>query len=129
MQQQKLRDEYVPGERAGSRRQDQKTNDEKRAGSAFSCSFEVVEMKRNKSSRKCSIALALVNVLALIYPINLLLRAKSVDENLFATFLLIASVFLLALLDAISIVAVDAAGTSKHRYAAEESAGSEVSSG
>jgi hypothetical protein len=48
-----------------------------------------------------------------MYPINLLLRAKSVDENLLATFVLIASVFLLALLDAISIVAVDAAGTSR----------------
>ena len=61
-------------------------------------------MKRNKSSREFSIVLALVNVLGLIYPINLLLRAKSVDENLFATFVLIASVFLLALVDAISIV-------------------------
>ena len=72
-------------------------------------------MKRNKSSRKCSIALALVNVLALIYPINLLLRAKSVDENLFATFVLVASIFLLALVDAISIVAADAASTGKNR--------------
>ena len=72
-------------------------------------------MKRNKSSRELSIVLALVNVLALIYPINLLLRAKSVDENLFATFVLIASVFLLALVDAISIVAADAVGTGKHR--------------
>jgi hypothetical protein len=59
--------------------------------------------------------LALVNVLALIYPINLLLRARSVDENLFATFVLIASVFLLVLGDAISIVAADAVGTRKHR--------------
>jgi hypothetical protein len=48
--------------------------------------------------------LALVNVLGLMYPIHLSLRAKSVDENLFATFVLIASVFLLALVDAISIV-------------------------
>jgi hypothetical protein len=61
-------------------------------------------MKRNKSSRKRSIVLALVNVLGLMYPIHLSLRAKSVDENLFATFVLIASVFLLALVDAISIV-------------------------
>jgi hypothetical protein len=59
--------------------------------------------------------LALVNVLALIYPINLLLRAKSVEENLFATFVLIASVFLLALVDAISIVVADAVGPGKHR--------------
>jgi hypothetical protein len=72
-------------------------------------------MKRNKSSRELSIVLALVNVLALLYPINLFLRAKSVDENLFATFVLIASVFLLALLDAISIVTTDAVGTGKQR--------------
>ena len=71
-------------------------------------------MKRNKASREFSIVLALVNVLALAYPINLLLRSKSVDENLFATFVLIASVFLLALVDAISIVAADAAGSGKH---------------
>jgi hypothetical protein len=72
-------------------------------------------MKRNKSSKGFSIALALVNVLALLYPISLLLRAKSVDENLFATFVLIASVFLLALVDTISLVATDAAGSVKHR--------------
>jgi hypothetical protein len=72
-------------------------------------------MKRNKSSREFWMVLALVNVLALIYPINLLLRARSVDENLFATFVLIASVFLLVLGDAISIVAADAVGTRKHR--------------
>jgi hypothetical protein len=70
-------------------------------------------MKRNKSGREFRMVLALVNVLALIYPINLLLRAKSVDENLFATFALIASVFLLALVDAISIVATDPVGTGK----------------
>jgi hypothetical protein len=72
-------------------------------------------MKRNKSSRGLWMVLALVNVLALIYPINLSLRAKSVDDSLFATFVLIASVFLLALVDAISIVSADAAGTGKHR--------------
>jgi hypothetical protein len=71
-------------------------------------------MKRNKSSRKSSIVLALVNVLALMYPIHLSLRAKSVDENLFATFVLIASVFLLALVDAISIVTA-AGDTGKDR--------------
>ena len=72
-------------------------------------------MKTDKSRRDLWIVLALVNVLALVYPINLSLRATSVDENLFATFVLIASVFLLALVDAISIVAADAVGTGKHR--------------
>jgi hypothetical protein len=72
-------------------------------------------MKRNKSSRGLWMVLALVNVLALIYPINLSLRAKSVDESLFATFLLVAVVFLLALVDAVSIVTADAVGTGRHR--------------
>jgi hypothetical protein len=74
-----------------------------------------MEMKSDKSRRDLWIVLALANVLALLYPINLSLRAKSVDENLFATFVLIASIFLLALVDAISIVAADAASTGKNR--------------
>jgi hypothetical protein len=72
-------------------------------------------MKRNKSSRGLWMVLALVNVLALIYPINLSLRAKSVDESLFATFVLVAVVFLLALVDAVSIVTADVVGTGRHR--------------
>ena len=84
-------------------------------------------MKRNKSSRGLWMVLALVNVLALIYPINLSLRAKSVDESLFATFVLVAVVFLLALVDAVSIVTADAVGTGRHRQAGKESAGAEMS--
>ena len=72
-------------------------------------------MKSDKSRRDLWMVLALVNVLALVYPINLSLRSKSVDENLFVTFVLIASIFLLALVDAISIVAADAASTGKNR--------------
>jgi hypothetical protein len=74
-----------------------------------------MEMKSDKSRRDLWMVLALANVLALVYPINLSLRAKSVDENLFATFVLIASIFLLALVDAVSIVAADAASTGKNR--------------
>jgi hypothetical protein len=74
-----------------------------------------MEMKSDKSRRDLWIVLALANVLALVCPINLSLRATSVDENLFATFVLIASIFLLALVDAISIVAADAASTGKNR--------------
>ena len=70
-------------------------------------------MKRSRPTTGFWTVLTMVNVLGLIYPIHLLLRAKSVGENLFATFVLIASVFLLALVDAISIVAADAAGTGK----------------
>ncbi|MGA8309605.1 MAG: hypothetical protein WB755_06220 [Terriglobales bacterium] len=72
-------------------------------------------MKSDKSRRDLWMVLALVNVLALVYPINLSLRSKSVDENLFVTFVFIASIFLLALVDAISIVAADAASTGKNR--------------
>ena len=57
----------------------------------------------------------MVNVLALIYPINLLLRANSVDENLFATCVLVGSLFLLTVVDALSIVVADAVGTDKRR--------------
>ena len=40
-------------------------------------------MKTNKSTTEFWTVLTLVNGLALIYPINLLLSANSVDENLF----------------------------------------------
>ena len=64
-------------------------------------------MRRNKPTTGYGAALAMVNVFALIYPISLLLRASSVDANLFATFVLIAAVFLLVVIDAISIVMAD----------------------
>jgi hypothetical protein len=40
-------------------------------------------------------ALTMVNLLGLIYSIHLLLRANSVDENLFATCVLVGSLFLI----------------------------------
>jgi hypothetical protein len=43
-----------------------------------------------------------------------LLRANSVDENLFATFVLIGSSFLLLVVDALSIAVADAFGAGKH---------------
>lgn len=64
-------------------------------------------MRRNKPTTWYWTALAMVNVFGLIYPISLLLRANSVDENLFATFVLIAAVFVLVVIDAISIVMAD----------------------
>ena len=57
--------------------------------------------------------LTAANVLALIYPSNLLLLANSVDEHLFATLVLVISVFLLASIDAISIVVADAVVTGR----------------
>ena len=48
-----------------------------------------------------------VNIVTLVYPINLLLRANSVDENLFAAFALIGLVFLLMVVDAVSILVAE----------------------
>jgi hypothetical protein len=64
-------------------------------------------MKRNKSTREFWTVLAAVNALALIYPFNLLHRAGSVDETLFATFMLIGCLLLLTVVDAVSIVVAD----------------------
>ncbi len=61
-------------------------------------------MKKQKPNNQLWIALATVNVLALIYPINLLIHAESSDENLFAAFALIGVLFLLLTVDAVSIV-------------------------
>ena len=70
-------------------------------------------MKTNKPTTEFWTVLTIVNVLALIYPIHLLRLAKSVDENLFATFVLVGSLFLLVAVDAVSIVVADAVGTGK----------------
>jgi len=48
-----------------------------------------------------------VNIVTLVYPINLLRRANSVDENLFAAFALIGLVFLLMVVDAVSILVAE----------------------
>ncbi|HZW92834.1 MAG TPA: hypothetical protein VFF64_07770 [Candidatus Eremiobacteraceae bacterium] len=70
-------------------------------------------MKTNKPSTEFWTVLAVVNVLALTYPINLLLRANSVDENFLATCVLVGSLFLLVVVDAVSIVAAEAVATGK----------------
>ena len=50
-------------------------------------------MKRNKSNSQILAGANYGQYLALIYPINLLLRANSVDENLFAAFVLVGLYF------------------------------------
>ena len=70
-------------------------------------------MKTNKPTTEFWTVLAMVNVLGLIYPVHLLLRANSVGENLFATCVLVGSLFLLVVVDAVSIVVADAVGTGK----------------
>jgi len=90
----------------------QKTNAKKRA-KCTSHVFEVVEMKRNKSNSKFWPVLTTVNIVTLVYPINLLLRANSVDENLFAAFALIGLVFLLMVVDAVSILVAEEVGITR----------------
>jgi hypothetical protein len=70
-------------------------------------------MKRSKQATEFWTVLTMVNVLALNYPIHLLVRANSVDENLFATCVLIGSLFLLMVVDAVSIVVAKAVGTGR----------------
>ncbi len=71
-------------------------------------------MKTNKSTTRFWTLLPMVNVLALIYPIHLLRRANSAGEDCFATCAFIGSVFLLMVVNALSIVAADPFGAGKH---------------
>ena len=70
-------------------------------------------MKKKKPAPEFWAALAMLNVLALMYPIKLLVRANSLDDNLFATCVLVGSLFLLVVVDAISIVVADTVATNK----------------
>ena len=70
-------------------------------------------MKTNKPTTEFWAVLTMVNVLALIYPIHLLLRAASVDENFFATFVLVGSFFLLVVVDAVSVLIAGGLGTGR----------------
>lgn len=70
-------------------------------------------MKRNKSNTHFWPVLAAVNVLALIYPINLIHGAESADETLFAALALIGVLFLLISVDAVSMVVAGVFDTAK----------------
>jgi len=70
-------------------------------------------MKRSKPTIEFWTVLTMVNVLGLIYPMKLLLRANSLDENLFATCVLVGSLFLFVVVDAVSVVVAEAVGSSK----------------
>jgi len=67
-------------------------------------------MKTDKPTTRFWAVLAVVNTLVLIYPIGLLHRAESADEHVFAARMLIGFVFLLAVVDAVSIVVADVVG-------------------
>jgi len=70
-------------------------------------------MKRSKPTTEFWTVLTMVNLLGLIYPIHLLLRAHNVDENLFATCVLVGALFLLLVVDAVSIVVAEAVVTGR----------------
>lgn len=65
-------------------------------------------MKRPKSKPTFWITLATINILSVIYPINLIHAAKSLAENFVAALALIGVMFVLVVIDAISIVVIDA---------------------
>ena len=69
-------------------------------------------MKRKKPTKQFWTVLSALNVLVLMYPVNLLMRAKSIHEHLFAIAGFIGSIFLLVVVDAVSIVVADTAGKS-----------------
>ncbi len=70
-------------------------------------------MKRNKSTTTYWPVLAAFNVLALTYPIKLLIHSESADEHLLAGCALVGFVFLLAMIDAVSILVAGVVGTGK----------------
>jgi hypothetical protein len=73
-------------------------------------------MKRLKSKKTLWIRLATIHIVSLIYPVNLVHAAKSVDQNFFAAGGLIGVMFVLVVIDAVSIVVVNA-DTSEERRA------------
>jgi len=65
-------------------------------------------MKRNKPSIQLWTVIGTVNLLTLIYPVILVHRAKSVEEDISANLVLLGCLLLLAVVNAVSIVAAEA---------------------
>jgi uncharacterized membrane protein YhaH (DUF805 family) len=63
-----------------------------------------MEMKKTMRSAQFCTVLALVNVVVLIYPIKLLVGAESAGDSLIAALMFIGLVFLLVVVDAVSLV-------------------------
>jgi hypothetical protein len=61
-------------------------------------------MKRKSTATRFWVILVTINLLVMIYPINLILRANGPDDWLEAAFVAIGSAFLLAVADTISIL-------------------------
>jgi hypothetical protein len=49
--------------------------------------------------------LAMINIVAMIYPVNLYLQADDSDAQFFATIVLLVAAFLLAITDTVSVIA------------------------
>jgi len=64
-------------------------------------------MAKNRITDRFWFVLATINLLIVSYPIILLRGADSTDAHLFATLVLIGCVFLLTVVDAVSIVMAD----------------------
>jgi len=71
------------------------------------------KMTKKKPTMWFWMALGAINFLALIYPIHLFVRAESVYESLFAMFVLIGFLFLLVVIDAVSIAVSDVIGSKR----------------
>ena len=61
-------------------------------------------MKRAKSREDFWLVLGLINLLAMLYPMNCFLRADSMEDQIVAVFVLLGLGLLLAIVDTVSIV-------------------------
>jgi hypothetical protein len=61
-------------------------------------------MERRNHKRKFWAILAMVNVVAMIYPVNLCLQADTGDAQFFATIVLLGAALLLAITDTVSAI-------------------------
>jgi hypothetical protein len=80
-------------------------------------------MLKNGNTSRFWFVLTAINLLALSYPIILFHRAETTDASLFAMFVLIGCVFLLTVIDAVSIVIAygsnELSGSSSHHRRVE----------
>ncbi|HEY1471760.1 MAG TPA: hypothetical protein VGF61_22165 [Candidatus Acidoferrum sp.] len=60
-------------------------------------------MKKQQTKEDFWLALALINLFAMVYPIASYIRADSIEDQLLAVFVLIGAGFLLAIVDTVSI--------------------------
>lgn len=61
-------------------------------------------MKKGKSREDFWLVLGVVNLLAMLYPMNCFLRADSMENKIVAVFVLLGVGLLLAIIDTVSIV-------------------------